>query len=249
MDDIYQSDGEYEVNFVYTTPFSSRETTGDGVKNVFDKKNEEQNIAISNKAVEEENNTKDGETASSIFCDEVKEMFDEKVYNHYKKFHDATHSGTTTPQEITLKFKAVDSELWRISCFPFLSRKAVEEQPSLRKEYFELLEISRKEGANAFFRSFWAFADKMLERRGTLETTIAADVIIDCSEVFAVRDLTNRKIVQGDGEQRIVRHTIRMELDVGMMVDENENSSYYQGDWRITDIDDLVDNKEWGPAK
>jgi hypothetical protein len=82
-----------------------------------------------------------------------------------------------------------------------------------------------------------------------METTIIADVLVDCIEVFQVKDLSNNKIVQGEKQERAVRHAVRMELDVGMVVDDDDEHYYYQKNWRIADLDDLFDNRDWGPLK
>ena len=272
MDDIYSPDGEFEVNFVYTTSYGPKNASDTTTTSESDSKDEDMSTSnipknddeempktVNNNKPEEDNvgsqsesstdrSEKSEEETLSIFCDEVKDMFEENLFEKFKDIHTKLHSGNHHPLEITLKMKPIDSELWRLFCFPFLSRKSVEEDPGRKKEYYDLFEISRTYGARAFFQHFWGFADKVLEERGTMETTIVADVLVDTIEVFQVRDLTENKIIQGDGKERTVRHAVRMELDVGMVVDENDEHYYYQKNWRISDFDDLFGNHSWGPS-
>lgn len=261
MDDIYSQDEGYEVNFVYKTPAHAdkRETSGrtdnatsesrdsnqvplTGEQDRNDKCKNKRSGDQCSETINEKVSTTGGKD-TTLACDEVKEMFEEEVYKRFKDAYAKIHSNPHL--EMTLKMKPIDSELWRIGCFPFLSRKAVQEDPDNKKEYYQMLEISKIRGMRVFFEHFWAFADKILAERGTMETTIFADVIVDCIEVFQVRDLTNNTIVQGDGTERTVRHVVRMELDIGMVVDENDEHYSYKGNWRIADIDDIFDNSQW----
>mmetsp|Transcript_51142 Transcript_51142/g.55399 ORF Transcript_51142/g.55399 Transcript_51142/m.55399 type:complete len:122 (-) Transcript_51142:53-418(-) len=95
-----------------------------------------------------------------------------------------------------------------------------------------------------------------LENKGHMESTVIAQCIVWCDELFYVKDLTTGQIIQGQEEQhrgekeidpaitvgsKKIPHLVRMEKTVITKRDpisgtfENE-----QQDWIITDIDDIV---------
>jgi hypothetical protein len=193
-------------------------------------------------------------TKEDPFFSDVDQLFEGDFLKLYKSFQQHTHSISLEPEqkplEIILKMKPVDVEMHKIFCFPFLSREAVQEEQTRKKEYIAMFESFRKgekPGFRTFGNHFWAFADRMLQERGKLQTTVMADVMVECIETFHVKDITTNEILQGDGMERTVRHFLRMEMDC-TFVQENDQENWHQGCWRIADIDDqLGDRGLWGP--
>ncbi|CAB9517919.1 expressed unknown protein [Seminavis robusta] len=263
MDDILLRHGETgEIVFAYTTPFTRESISQTEEQAATGKDGQSKQAADSLNAEEtsEEESTDQksstiNQTQSSYYFDDVEEVFEEDVIELYrsfhKKFHEATrlssNEQTPAPLEITLTLTPVDAELHKIFCFPFLSRSAVKEDKSRKKDYMTMLESIRHEGAQSFFKAFWAFADRMLAERGMMQTTVMADVMIECTESFQVKDVSTNEILQGDGIERTVRHCVRMERDSSLVQEDNQEF-WVQGNWKIADIDDhLVGRGLWTP--
>jgi len=241
LDDIYSSDGDTaEIKFKYTTPYTKPTKEADTNKNdaapgQVEKSNDKDSTTGGS------NN--DGDDPTSPL---VEKHLEQLFLSFYRKSHAVDQADDPQPMEITLEMTPVDAELHRLICFPFLSRKASEQDDTRRQDYFRMFELIREDGPQAFFQRFWDFADRMQAERGVLETTVMADVIVDCIEVFQVKDLTSNKSIQGDGIERTVRHVIRMELDVTWIEDESADGGDWEiGNWRVADIDDQLEGKSW----
>jgi len=75
---------------------------------------------------------------------------------------------------------------------------------------------------------------------GVIQMTVVAQAVIECDEVFYVRDVGSGEIVQGDGDGKVneVLHLVRFE----MVVDWDwQRREMHTGNWQITDWDDLLD--------
>ena len=86
------------------------------------------------------------------------------------------------------------------------------------------------------------------------ETTIAAEVYLECEETFCVTDAETGVVLQGqapappDGPAlRRVGHVVTFEMTTRNRLDEQ--FPYFlrtdPGNWQMTDIDDLVSVKKW----
>jgi hypothetical protein len=81
--------------------------------------------------------------------------------------------------------------------------------------------------------------------QGYVESTVICQVLVECDEVFRVKDLSTGATIQGydDEKFRKVWHLVRMETVVethpanGIIIP----FEHRQGNWQITDIDDLLD--------
>lgn len=243
MDDIYSgNEEENEISFIYTTPYLNNNTDPGN--------SQDSPGSDSEPHLDTADNGNESSTKTPFSSEEeVEQLFEPSYVALFKSFYQKSHgaledAATRRPLELTLTMKPIHSELWRLTCYPFLSREAVEEDPSVAKEYQEIIQLSHGGGGlQVFLKKLFAFNDKMLEERGKMQTTIMADVIIDCIETFEVKDLTNDKIIQGDGSERIVRHAVRMELDVAQM----NNGDMVKSNWRIADVDDHLLESRWTP--
>jgi hypothetical protein len=149
---------------------------------------------------------------------------------------------------------------------PFLTRKEVEDNLSLKHSYRNIVkklqQKSAKEGRElSFFEMGRIVAEeldemsmKQMQRRKasgldpnangssskTMQITVVAQVSIDCDEVFVVKDIETGDVVQGDPNGNIndVTHLVRFEIVVDMNGETGEVSI---GNWQITDWDDLLD--------
>ena len=86
--------------------------------------------------------------------------------------------------------------------------------------------------------------DKLV-KDGMMETTVIAQVLIWCNEIFFVKDVESGTILQGSDDQgqqiaRNVCHLLRMESRVKTTKNKQGAFKHEHEDWIITDIDDLL---------
>jgi hypothetical protein len=101
------------------------------------------------------------------------------------------------------------------------------------------------------FKKLYKFVEEQEKLHGKLSTTVEVQVLVECDEIFQVVDLNTGVVLQGheDGLVRSVVHLVRMEKTVETY--DNDNTFPYspvirQGNWQITDIDDLLGHtKKW----
>ena len=207
------------------------------------------------------------EEASQLEEDQLKGMIHEKLVNLYQSAH---KSGQDSLQ-IRLETAPVTAQLVDLSIIPFASRSIIEQNPGLRddvREIFAIFVANARSGnamppVNLYREVFPLMEDlmsKTMETRGResqndsnlpviLETTVIAQVLIECEELFTVVDTSTGKVVQGDVDQKrnTVMHLVRLEQDVQLR--ENDSQSWLSfpvrfcpsGQWQITDIDDFLD--------
>jgi hypothetical protein len=121
--------------------------------------------------------------------------------------------------------------------------RLLEEEESLGREisFFEIGKFVSHE-----IRLLGRDQAELLDEHMSLESTIVAQVLIECDEIFSVTDLTTGKIIQGDGELRRVPHVVRLEVVVDTQKKYGERGSHNElGSWQITDWDDLLDGNIW----
>ena len=147
--------------------------------------------------------------------------------------------------EIRLKMIPYDTEFISLYCIPYVSRHNASADPALKKFYQNMLEKPSGERAPDLNK----LRREHLET-GHMESTVIAQCIVWCNELFYVRDVTSGKIIQGiDGrndvgeeETQQIPHLVRMERTVLTQKDQSSGKFHnVQGDWIITDIDDLLD--------
>ena len=85
--------------------------------------------------------------------------------------------------------------------------------------------------------------NKIMAQTGKVETTLFADVVVQCEERFWVKDVESGAIVQGngDGKVRSVLHALRLERVSTFVPGKGRQIK----DWLVTDVDDLLDGNRW----
>lgn len=231
VDDLLSREaGDLKINFSYTTPYTKSEATQSS--------DEQPEVKAGNEA--------NGTDAFGVVDGVLEKDYVRVFQNFHRKSHEHQSLLQLNPMEITLNTKPIDAELHLIHCFPFLSRDAVNADPSKRKEWDEVLS-GAADGPAVFYQKLKAFGDKEVVERGKIQTTIMADVLVMCLESFRVKDLTTEEVVQGDGVERTVSHAVRLEMDVILDVTKEE-SVYIVSDWRIANVDDMVGSSDfWNP--
>lgn len=176
----------------------------------------------------------------------LKEMVDE---NLLKLFEGAREFGretinvrlemTTTPPDIQ------QPEIVNLFAFPFLSRSITSKITGYQHRYKRMMDAI----ANSDWTLVRTEVDHMMmdwAERGWTESTVIAQVLVPCDEIFCVKDAVSGDVIQGHGDEKVRRvvHLVRFEMVV---------RSYYKDDgslipirnelgkWQITDIDDLLE--------
>jgi len=200
----------------------------------------------------------------------LKKMFEEKVLARYESAtisfakrddddNDDDDSSTNSYKhskhqrlEVRLKMVVYDTELISLYAIPYLSRRNAKEDPELLKFYREML--GKPSAARASYLS--KLRQEHLDNKGHMESTVIAQCIVWCDELFYVKDLTTGQILQGQKEQhsgekeidlattaesKKIPHLVRMERTVITKRDPISGTfQNEQQDWIITDIDDIV---------
>ncbi|KAL3933659.1 MAG: hypothetical protein SGBAC_010297 [Bacillariaceae sp.] len=190
-------------------------------------------------------NTTDDDTESvspGLSNDFLESMVEKKLRS---LFEDAREYGKDQMQ-VRLDFKPKGrAHMVNLFVFPFLSRNLLKVQPSIKDKYTQVLDFMGTNPPDAMPIYHEFVAD--FGERGWTENTVIAQVLVPCEEVFWVKDLETGAIIQGveDDTPRPVVHLVRMEMVVrskpsdgflGFMPFEHE-----QGNWQMTDIDDLLE--------
>ena len=78
-----------------------------------------------------------------------------------------------------------------------------------------------------------------------LESTVIAQVLVTCDEVFSVTDVATGMLLQGNGTKQTVQHLVRLEVVVETRIPVEGKSTNHVGSWQITDWDDLLGGNLW----
>ncbi|MGK3756659.1 MAG: hypothetical protein ACI8RD_008973 [Bacillariaceae sp.] len=236
----------------------------------------------------DENNTPTNTTStgsnSRINTIQLQQMFQEKVVAHYKsainnfstkeegnKDDPSTTTTTTTTTtndskqnqrlEVRLSMVPYKTEFITLYAIPYLSRNNAKSDPVLLDFYREMLDMPSTKRTSYLSQ----LRQEHLENKGYMESTIIAQCIVWCEELFYVKDLTTGQILQGEEQQeqdqehssegkqstdhssgitadsKKIPHLVRMERTVITKKDPNTGSFHnVQEDWVITDIDDIL---------
>lgn len=212
---------------------------------------------LSHDDVDFQHTTKFGSSQDEEQFPESEFMLDEKLRNLYEAAHDSGKEQML----IHLQMKPMSSKLKSMMFIPFLTRAAVKDCPALRHTFrnmaMQLVEKERELGRNlstgeAINISTKQMKELALERvknhadgYGVLEGTVIAQVLVNCNEVFSVKDLATDKLVQGDGQERYIPHLVRLEMVVEGRFYDNGLSTSHISNWVITDWDDLLGGNLW----
>jgi hypothetical protein len=161
-------------------------------------------------------------------------MMDEKVISLYQ----SAKENLTGEAEVCLQTVPYSAELISLYCIPYISRSNIKNDRALVDFYRGMLNkpsMDRAPDLNKLRREH-------LEA-GIMESTVIAQVLVWCNEVFYVKDVASGAVLQGqeDAKSRNIPHLLRMEMTVKTDKDATGNFRNLQGDWTITDIDDLLD--------
>jgi hypothetical protein len=204
-------------------------------------------------------------TTQSLYRDDGEEdVFPELEYMVEEKLralYQSAHEFGRDQMQIELQMKPTGAWLLGSFMVPFLTREKVKAEPALKTTYRDIYARILEEEDNlgreiSFFeigklvsheiRLLGRDQAELLDDHMSLKSTIVAQVLIECDEIFSVTDLTTGKIIQGDGELRRVPHVVRLEVVVDTQKEYGKRGSHNElGSWQITDWDDLLEGNIW----
>lgn len=173
------------------------------------------------KAARKENKKNSGEKES--IDRHGSSIMEQKLYNLYES---ARESGKDQLQ-IRLSSKPTGAELYSLHALPMLSRSYAEKYPEKLEEY----ESMRSPGYESLQKSN-EFMDHMLEETGRMDTTLIAEVLVYCDEIFWVTDVQTGMLLQGHDDNKIrqVVHGVRLERVISWV----RNHGRRKENWLIT---------------
>ena len=210
---------------------------------------------------------------------QLQHMFEEKVVAHYKSAINnfatkegskddisagrssssiSNHSKKNQRLEVRLSMVPFKTEFITLYAIPYLSRRNAKSDTVLLDFYREMLEMPSTKRASYLSQ----LRQEHLENKGYMESTIIAQCVVWCDEIFYVKDLTTGQILQGEEQEqehndsegkqndhstsitadsKKIPHLVRMERTVITKKDSITGSFHnVQEDWVITDIDDIL---------
>lgn len=178
------------------------------------------------------------------YCPDSESMMDRPLRNLFQSAHE---SGKNQLQ-IRLEMQPKSTKFHSLFALPFVSRAAVEKDPNILEKTYRNMALMRTNPREGF-QNVYKGVEEQQKKDGKLSTTVECQVLVECDEIFQVVDLNTGVVLQGheDGLVRSVVHLVRMEKTV--TTDVGDDTSYFpnirQGNWQITDIDDLLGAKKW----
>ncbi|CAB9498011.1 expressed unknown protein [Seminavis robusta] len=163
---------------------------------------------------------------------ESQKLMEPNLYNLYSE---AKKSGQNQIQ-VYLRTKPTRAQLHSLHALPALNRSMAKKHPLLLRE-IEQAQSNSSTVSTVNMKQM----DRIVKETGTLQTTVFAEVLVWCDEVFRVTNLETGALLQGydDGKEREVVHGVRLEI-VSTVVPRKGKAN-----WIITDIDDLLLGNTW----
>ena len=187
-------------------------------------------------------NGRDQNSQSEYFTnvDQVDFMMEGRL----RQLFQSAHMSGKNQIQIRLQTTPVNSQIVSLFCFPLLCRKILQDEPNFKDRYFEFLSSVSHSPLDGFPIFQKILEDYMFKNDGKISSTVVCQVMVLCDEIFWVKDIESGATIQGfeDGAVRKVWHLVRME----MIVEARQAKGFFpislsQGNWQITDIDDMLD--------
>lgn len=186
-------------------------------------------VATSNPRVEQE------QTAVDETVVPLSNMFEPKVMDLFQ----SAKKNITKETEICLKLVPYSAELVSLYAIPYLSRRNTQSDQALLEFYRTMMKKPSMDRTNDLNK---LRKDKL--ETGIMESTVIAQVLIWCNEVFYVKDVETGKVIQGSDDNDVIRnipHLVRMESTIKTTKKSDGSFQNIQENWIITDIDDMLD--------
>ena len=180
-----------------------------------------------------------------------------------RSLYHSAHEQGKGKLRIRLSTEAVSAHIQSMFLVPFLTRDDIKRDPRLQQSFLNIYtsmnEQEEREGRKLpyteIFKNVIAGLENLATRQidvnsGVMESTVIAQVAIQCREVFSVTDIESNEIIQGDANEKTnyVTHLVRFEMVCRTNADASTNPNGDQfeiGSWQITDWDDLLGGNIW----
>lgn len=187
----------------------------------------------------EHENNETGQGDSSKIVDDTNFMIEENL----RKLYQSAHEFGKHQLQVRLDCRPTRAHMENLFVFPFLSRALIKKNPAVKEQYQQLLEVVARAPRDAI--PIYRELVEDMQTRGVAESTVICQVLLECDEVFWVKDLCTGVVLQGheDEEFRKVFHLVRFEMVVETIPRRNPIMPFRMvpGSWQITDIDDHLE--------
>jgi hypothetical protein len=160
-----------------------------------------------------------------------------------QKLYQSAHQFGKYQLQVKLDCRPTMARMENLFVFPFLSRKAIKGIPGLKEQYQQLLRVMAESPRESI--PLYQDLARVMAESSIAESTIICQVLLECDEVFWVKDLSTGTILQGyeDETFRKVYHLVRFEMVVETVPRDHAFIPFQMvpGTWQITDIDDHLD--------
>ena len=168
---------------------------------------------------------------------------------------------------IRLSTEAVSAQIQSMFVVPFLTREEIKRDPKLQQSFYNIYKSIRQQEEERdgrtlssidIFKTVITGLENLATRQinvnsGIMESTVIAQVAIQCREVFSVTDMESNEIIQGDANERtnFVTHLVRFEIvcrttnNDDTSTNNNNGNQFEIGSWQITDWDDILGGNIW----
>lgn len=176
---------------------------------------------------------------SSTIVDDTNFMVEQKLRTLYQSAHEFGKHQI----QVRLDCRPTRARIQNLFVFPFLSRPMLKRNPGLKEQYQQLLDVLEVHPREAI--PIYRELVEEMQNHGNAESTVICQVLLECDEVFWVKDLSTGVLLQGrdDDEFRKVFHLVRFEMVVQTIPRRHPIVPFRMvpGNWQITDIDDHLD--------
>lgn len=196
-------------------------------------------LVFNHSTIKDEGDEETSNLDSSNIADDIDSMIEPCLQNLYKSAHEfGKHQ-----LQIKLDCRPTQARMENLFVFPFLSRRALKATPGLKDQYRQLLQVMAESPRDSI--PIYQDLARGMAESGMAESTVICQVLIECDEVFWVKDLSTGAILQGyeDEKFRKVFHLVRFEMVVETVPRDHPIVPFRMvpGRWQITDIDDHLD--------
>lgn len=191
-------------------------------------------------------------------------MLDSKLLDLYRQQKSLSAQPSLS---VLLQTQIVSAKLENLHSVPFLTREIVQHNPNLRGSINEIItnavfknQIQQQPILDTMYSAAEEFEalsqkifrsssdsladDSSFSHADIISWTVVAQVTILCKEKFRIIDVRTGECVQGDrnAKERLVPHLVRFERVTRY---NHGTGTYFIGQWKITDWDDLLDGNIW----
>ena len=216
----------------------------------------------------------------SLYCPEIDDMMTRplrQLFEHHRKEINPHEKDFRIHLDIVPKSAAFH----RLYGLPFVTRAQVEDDPHLLRDFFFKQSSSSDQKMQVADQSHAVqqYTDhiRKMQQRGdkTVRTTIVAEVMVICEEVFYVKRKGSDEVIQGEDPEDMllsgfisvkdgkismenlddttnggqdVGHMVTMERDIEVTMDDRFPWRFDVVDdsnWKVIDIDDLTGARKW----